>query len=120
VESNEPTCEVVITGPEAALLVDIAASLVEGRLCAGSHVITEIRSIYRWQGELVDKPEARVALHTRSSLVPEIVEFVTRHHPYQVPCVVAWPLSDGNPAYLRWVIDETRDPQPLPSRSGPS
>ncbi|MET0423505.1 MAG: divalent-cation tolerance protein CutA [Actinoplanes sp.] len=85
--------------------------MIEEGLCAGSH-LTEIRSVYRWQGEIVDKPEARLALHTRASLVPEITAFVAERHPYQVPCVVAWPISDGNPEYLAWIISETREPQP--------
>jgi periplasmic divalent cation tolerance protein len=27
-----------------------------------------------------------------------------------VPCVIALPLVDGNPAYLRWIAEETRSP----------
>jgi len=95
-------------------LADLCRTLIEERLCAGSHIVNEIRSVYRWQGEIVDKPEARVALHTRCSLVPAIVDLVTRRHPYQVPCVVAWPISDGNPAYLRWIVSETRTPESIP------
>jgi periplasmic divalent cation tolerance protein len=100
----------VITGPGSAQLVDLCHALVDDRLCAGAHVITEIRSVYRWDGEVVDKPEARVALHTRLSLVAEISRFVAARHPYQVPCVVAWPISDGNPGYLAWIVAETRPP----------
>ncbi|KUL27745.1 cation tolerance protein CutA [Actinoplanes awajinensis subsp. mycoplanecinus] len=109
----EPTCEVVITAPDASWLVDFSRRLVEDRLCAGSHVVTEIRAVYTWQGETVDRPEARVALHTRRSLVPEIVDLANRYHPYQVPCVIALPIADGNPAYLAWIVDETRRPQPI-------
>jgi len=76
-------------------------------LCAGSHTVTQIRSVYRWQGRVEDRSEARVALHTRRSLVPEIVRIVNQEHPYQVPCVVAWPIMNGNPAYLDWLIAET-------------
>lgn len=109
-ESNEPTCEVVITAPDSAWLASLARSLVEQRLCAGSHVIAEIRSVYRWDEEIVDRPEARVALHTRFSLVAEINEFVAQRHPYMVPCVVAWPFADGNPEYLAWIVAQTRPP----------
>ncbi|MFI7025338.1 divalent cation tolerance protein CutA [Micromonospora sp. NPDC049900] len=28
-------------------------------------------------------------------------------HPYEVPCVIAVTVNEGNPAYLRWVLDET-------------
>jgi periplasmic divalent cation tolerance protein len=119
-DSNEPTCEVVITAPDPAWLTDLSRTLVEERLCAGTHIVTPIRSVYRWEGEIVDKPEARVALHTRRSLVPEINHFVGKRHPYLVPCVVAWPIIDGNPEYLAWIVTETRAPQQLSTyREGP-
>lgn len=28
-------------------------------------------------------------------------------HSYDVPCVIALPIADGNPAYLKWVEDAT-------------
>ena len=111
---REPTCEVVITAPDNEWLVSLSHALVENRLCAGSHNIVEIRSVYRWQGETVERTEARVALHTRLSLVPEIDAFVKERHPYLVPCVVAWPIADGNPDYLTWIVAETREPLTSP------
>lgn len=44
-----------------------------------------------------DETEARVALHTRRSLVFAIVDRTNRDHPYDVPCVIAVPIVDGNP-----------------------
>jgi periplasmic divalent cation tolerance protein len=118
VDSSEPTCEVVITAPDGNWLSELSRTLVEERLCAGSHIIAEIRSIYRWEGEVFDRAEGRVALHTRQSLVPEIVEIVNETHPYDVPCVVAWPITQGNPAYLAWIVSETREPKtPVPGWS---
>jgi periplasmic divalent cation tolerance protein len=72
------------------------------------HNIAPIRSIYRWRGQIYDVSEARVALHTRASLVAEIIERTTKEHPYEVPCVVALPVVDGNPEYLSWVLAETK------------
>ncbi|GIH21490.1 divalent-cation tolerance protein CutA [Rugosimonospora africana] len=105
---TDDACEVVITAPDANWLAEFTRRLVETRLAASGHNITAIRSIYRWQGQIYDKAEARVALHTRSSLVDEIIDQVNREHPYQVPCVVATAIVDGNPAYLQWILDETR------------
>jgi len=99
-------CEIVISAPDATWLADFTRRLIEDRLCAGAHIIEQIRSIYRWEGEINDRPESRVALHTRFELVEEIVERVNREHPYQVPCVIATPIVDSNPAYLRWVLAE--------------
>jgi periplasmic divalent cation tolerance protein len=48
-----------------------------------------------------------VALHTRASLVPAIIDRTPRDHPYEVPCVLALPVVAGNPDYLAWVVQET-------------
>jgi periplasmic divalent cation tolerance protein len=102
-------CEVVITADNAEWLADFTRALVEDRLAACGQNIATIRSIYRWKGEVQDESEARVALHTRASLVPLIVDRANRDHPYDVPCVIALPVVDGNRAYIDWVMTETRD-----------
>jgi periplasmic divalent cation tolerance protein len=104
---NEEICEVVVTGPDADWLVDFTRKLVEDRLAACGQNIAQVRSIYHWEGAIQDDLEARVALHTRRSLVPAIVERTNRDHPYGVPCVIALPVVDGNPAYAQWVLGET-------------
>jgi uncharacterized protein involved in tolerance to divalent cations len=68
---------------------------VEERLAACGPNIASIRSIYRWEGAVQDDPEARVALHTRTALVPELVERVKALHSYDVPCVIALPVAAG-------------------------
>jgi periplasmic divalent cation tolerance protein len=103
-------CEVVVTASDADWLADFARTLVEQRLAACGQQIAAIRSIYRWDGAVQDDPEARVALHTRLSLVPSIVERAGADHPYDVPCVIALPIAAGNPAYLDWIVAETREP----------
>lgn len=104
---TDDLCEVVITAPNADWLASFTRQLVEDRLAASGHHIAPIRSIYRWRGEIYDRTEARVALHTRRALVPRIVERVNREHPYEVPGLVVLPVTGGNPAYLQWVHDET-------------
>jgi periplasmic divalent cation tolerance protein len=101
-------CQVVITAPDPDWLATFVRGLVKDRLCAGSHNVAEIRSIYRWRGSIEDHNEAHVALHTRVALVPAIVERTNNLHPYEVPCVVALPIVATNPAYHQWIIDETR------------
>ena len=102
-------CEVVVTAADADWLAGLTRTLVEERLAACGHVIPAIRSVYRWEGAVQDEAEARVGLHTRRSLVPAIVARTAELHPYDVPCVIALPLVDGNPAYLEWLAAETRE-----------
>jgi len=101
-------CEVVVTGPDPEWLAGYTRTLVEERLAACGHQLAAIRSVYRWEGAVHDEAEARVALHTRRSLVPAIVARTDELHPYDVPCVIALPLTGGNPAYLAWIGRETR------------
>ncbi|WP_104526127.1 divalent-cation tolerance protein CutA [Blastococcus atacamensis] len=107
---DEEYCEVVVTAADADWLAGFTRTLVEERLAACGHHLSPIRSVYRWNGAVHDEPEARVALHTRRSLVPEIVSRTADLHPYDVPCVIALPLVGGNPDYLRWIGAETREP----------
>jgi periplasmic divalent cation tolerance protein len=104
---DDDVCEVIITAPDADWLTDFTRRLVNARLAASGHNIAPIRSIYRWRGEIHDHTEARVALHTRTSLVPRIIDETNRQHPYEVPCVIALPITNGNPAYVQWIRDST-------------
>jgi periplasmic divalent cation tolerance protein len=107
---DEECCEVVVTAADADWLAGFTRTLVEERLAACGHVLGGVRSIYRWDGAVQDEAEFRVGLHTRRSLVPAIVARTGELHPYDVPCVIALPLVGGSPAYLDWVVAETRHP----------
>ncbi len=107
---DEECCEVVITAQDADWLAAFTRALVDERLAACGHLLTPIRSVYRWEGAVQDEAEARVALHTRRSLVPAIVARTDEAHSYDVPCVLALPVVDGNPDYLRWIVEQTDAP----------
>ena len=97
----------VITAPDPDWLKDFSRKLVEQRLCASAHNFAPNRSIYRWRGEVHERREGRVSLHTSRARVPEIVARAKREHPYEVPGVSARPITDGNPDYLAWIAEET-------------
>jgi periplasmic divalent cation tolerance protein len=104
----DEVCEVIITAPDPDWLAAFTRRLIDDHLAASGHIFP-IRSIYRWQGQVHDTTEARVALHTRTALVPAIIDRTNAEHPYDVPCVVALPMVQGNAAYLRWIADETSE-----------
>jgi len=105
--TDEEVCELVITAPESDWLIKFTRRLVSDRLAASVHHLPEIRSIYMWQGQLYDRPEARAALHTRTALVPRIIERLDDEHPYEVPGVLALPIVATSPAYRAWILDQT-------------
>lgn len=101
-------CEVVITAADPEWLASFTRRLIEDRLVACGQQIVAIRSLYRWDGAIQDEPEARVALHTRAELVGRIIERADAEHPYDVPCVLALPITAANPAYAAWIHQETQ------------
>ena len=107
---DESICEVVITADDEGWLHDFTRTLIRERLVACRQHVTPVRSIYLWQGAIEEGRETRVALHTRASLVPAVIERTRAEHPYDVPCVLALPITQVNPDYSEWVRTSTRDP----------
>ena len=103
----DEVCEVIITAPDETWLLAFTRQLVEARLAACGHHMP-IRSIYTWDGAIQDERETRVALHTRDSCVPAITALTNQQHPYDVPCVVALPITQADPAYRAWILDSTQ------------
>jgi periplasmic divalent cation tolerance protein len=67
-----------------------------------------IRSVYRWRGKIESGPEFRLSCKTRATRVTALIQFILAHHSYEVPEIIATPLSGGLPAYLKWIEQETR------------
>lgn len=100
-------CEVVITAPDPDWLYDLSRRLVTEGLCASAHSFAPVRSVYRWRGQVHERTEGRVSLHTRQDRVAEIVAMARRDHPYEVPGISTRPITGGSPEYLAWVSEET-------------
>ena len=104
---TETICEVIITADDAEWLLNFTRQLIEDRLAACGQHIGSVQSVYRWDGNIQQSTETRVALHTRESFVSAILDRVKEQHPYEVPCVLALPVQHGNPDYIGWVLAET-------------
>ena len=89
----------------------IADALVDEQLVACANILPGMQSVYRWNGEVQHDNEVVVILKTRAALVDAVVERVRALHSYECPCVVTLPLTGGNPAFLAWIQQETREPR---------
>jgi periplasmic divalent cation tolerance protein len=112
-------CEVVITAPDPGWLKDFSRMLIEQRLCASAHNFTPVQSIYRWRGQIYERTEGRVSLHSRCDRVAEIIALVRQAHPYDVPGISTRAITDGNSDYLAWIADETA-PAERPAEERPA
>lgn len=98
---------IYVTTKDAAEAEAIGSALVEERLVACVNILSPARSIYRWKGAIERASEAVLIAKTRDTLVERVIERVRTLHSYEVPCIEAIPIVNGNPAYLRWIDDET-------------
>lgn len=87
---------------------ELARRLVEEQLAACANIIESVRSIYRWQGEICDDPEALLVLKTRRDLFAALRERVVALHPYEVPEVIALPIAAAHAPYAAWIDEVTR------------
>lgn len=85
----------------------IGRTVVEERLAACANILPGATSIYRWQGRIETASETVLVLKTRGGLVDALAERVKALHSYTVPCVVALPITAGNPDYRAWLLAET-------------
>ncbi|KAM3843754.1 protein CutA [Vipera latastei] len=92
-----------VTCPNQTVAKDLARALVEQRLAACVNVLPGVTSIYRWKGAVEEDAEVLLMIKTRSSRVSALAEYVRSVHPYEVAEVIAVPIQQGNPPYLRWV-----------------
>jgi periplasmic divalent cation tolerance protein len=107
-----PFASVYVTCPDRETARALARELLERRLVACANLVP-IESMYHWEGRIEEAGEVAMFLKTRRERVPDVVRAVEALHPYEVPCVVAFELGEGSPAYFRWVEDETARPRPL-------
>ena len=84
----------------------IGRALVEERLAACVNIRAH-ETIYRWQGAIEQGPEVGLLAKTTADAYPALEARARALHSYTLPCIVAWPLAAGLPAYLDWVTAET-------------
>ncbi len=86
----------------------IARRLVEARLAACVNLLPAGRSIYRWQGAVEQAREVTLLIKTSVQRYSQVEAAIKSMHPYDVPEIIALPVTAGWPAYLDWVAMETQ------------
>jgi periplasmic divalent cation tolerance protein len=98
--------------PDRESALALAQALIDARVAACVNVLGGCTSIYRWQGASETAEEVPVLIKTRAACYPTLERAIRERHPYDVPEIIAVPVTQGLPAYLEWVESETRPPAP--------
>jgi len=84
----------------------MAQSLIESHAAACVNILAECNSVYYWQGKVENASEIPVLIKTTRSAYPRVEELIRTQHPYELPEIIAVPVTAGLPAYLQWVEKE--------------
>jgi periplasmic divalent cation tolerance protein len=84
----------------------IAESLVAETLAACVNIVPSVTSVYRWQGRIERDEEWLLVAKSHSEALDNLVQRVQELHSYDVPEIIALPLTGGSKVYLRWIDAE--------------
>jgi len=84
----------------------LAKALLEAHLVACVNVITQIRSFYWWKEKVESADEALMVIKTSTELFDQVRDLIESRHSYDVPEIIALPITAGSAAYLEWLTRE--------------
>ncbi|HTL05021.1 MAG TPA: divalent-cation tolerance protein CutA [Gemmatimonadales bacterium] len=97
-----------------AAAAQLAEALVAERLAACVQVIGPLRSVYRWEGAVTRSTEWLCLAKTAAAGLAALMARLRALHSYQLPEIVATPISTGDPGYLDWLRQESTPAPELP------
>ena len=99
---------VLITTPDLRTAKRIAKSLVTQKLAACVSLKDGFVSTYRWQGKIESALEVMLFIKTSKKAFAKVKRFVQKVHPYDLPEILALPVANGSPEYLKWLNDSLK------------
>jgi len=98
---------VISNAPDLLLAKRIAHVLVEDGLAACVNLGAPMLSVYSWKGQIEGADEIPMWIKTTAGRQAQLIEALTRLHPYDVPEILVVPVSGGHAGYLQWVREQT-------------
>jgi periplasmic divalent cation tolerance protein len=79
----------------------VQTALVENKL-AGCANVFPIDSVYEWKDMVQEDDEWVIMAKTLPSRTQKVCEYISKHHPYDIPCVLSWN-TQANNSYVAWM-----------------
>ncbi|HEX21958.1 MAG TPA: divalent-cation tolerance protein CutA [Chromatiales bacterium] len=93
------------TCPDQGSAQSIANTLVDKGLAACVNILPGVYSVYRWEGKRENAQEHLLTIKTLHSAYETLEQAIVEMHPYELPEIIAVPITHGLAGYLAW-IDE--------------
>jgi len=98
---------VITNMPDAAAAEKLAQQIIESHAAACVNQLAPCTSTYRWQDKIETASEVPLLIKTTQAAYPRLEALIRAAHPYELPEIIAVPVSVGLPAYMDWVYQQT-------------
>lgn len=99
---------VMTTCPDIAQAQALAKRLIELRLAACVQLGQSVESHYQWQGEVCQSQEVPLQIKCLAANYNAIERTILELHSYQVPEIIALPITQGLGTYLQWIEENSQ------------
>lgn len=104
-QNSSPHLLIYITCGSEQNARQIATALVEEHLAACVNILSNVQSVYHWQGKLETGNEYLLIIKSRHEVFEALRERVCNLHPYELPEIIAVPIVAGLEPYLNWITE---------------
>ena len=94
---------ILCTCPDKDTAEKIARLLVTDKLAACINILPGITSIYLWHEQIELAQEHLLVIKANKTAYEAIETTIKKHHPYELPEIIAVPIENGLPEYLDWI-----------------
>jgi periplasmic divalent cation tolerance protein len=88
----------------------LAEELLERRLGACVNIVSGVRSVYRWKGQICKDSEYLLVIKTEEGEYDAVAATIGELHSYELPEILALPVQQGSGGFLSWIsecVDKT-------------
>lgn len=96
------------TFPDQSEAFSVSETLLEKRLVACVNIYEQATSLYRWDGKIQKEKEVIMVAKTTKHKLSSAIDTIESLHSYKLPCIVAYPVTQGSAEFIQWVSDETK------------
>lgn len=96
------------TCPDIETANKISRLLISQHMAACVNQVPGITSVYEWEGKIEENNEVLLLIKSTEERFASIERLVTEEHPYELPELIAVPVSKGLADYLDWIKQCTK------------
>jgi len=93
------------TFPDRETAQRISNRLITEKFAACANILPAIESIYRWKDKIETGNETLVFFKLSEDRQSAFQDKLRSLHPYEIPEIIFFPISNGLPEYLGWVAE---------------